>query len=251
VVCFVTQQTNVGINAVEKLIMWADKVLTGTINQPTLPYAIIVLNGTRGHSDDWLDEEVATREIWSRMKQSSESSPEIRSIAAKWVMATVENSTDAPVDLYNLALHYFADIRFIYVPDKENASPNTFYKQLQQLYNRIAVGSTHIQSCKEMSWTQLNSNQLGVYFEWAFDHFGNHPEKPFDFYAVAKAKSPLPDGFGQHMTHLMDLIASESSQKRTEDEVAWQSRVASLLSSYISFATTGRDFSTCYLSLLH
>ncbi|KAF2267002.1 hypothetical protein CC78DRAFT_577537 [Lojkania enalia] len=241
VVCFVTQQTNIVENTLEKLVIWADKVLARTINQPTLPYAIIILNGTRGHPNEWLDEDEATKGILSRAKQATEFSPEIKEIIKKWIQAPVPPSKELD-SIHDIAQFYFDEIRVVYIPDKNHTAPDILYRQIEQLRNRIVVGATHIQAQKEGSWSQLNSVQLQTYFNRAFTHFCTSPDSPFDFYEESKANCPLPVAISQHITHLMDLKASKFARGNSSDTERNEDRTIRLVASFLSLATLEREF---------
>jgi hypothetical protein len=240
VICFVTQQTKTAEVTLEKLIKWADKVLSKTINQPSLPYAIIVMNGIRGNPQQWLDEDVATDQLLQNAKQMEIVDPEMRRLIKEWSERPLRSSR-THWSIYDLIHLYFDGIRVVYVPSKENVSPDVLYQQLQQLRNRIVFGRLQIQAKREKSWSRLNTTELPNYYIGAFHHFSNFPNQPFDFYTVSKANSPRPEAFDQHMSHLMDKFAIEDNDE--DSPVRLDERIARIVASCISIAILDQPYS--------
>lgn len=227
VICFVTEAANVAEDTLGRLIKWADKSLSKTLNQPALPHAIIIVNGTKSNPEEWLDEDVATEQMLRNKGQMNLSDPELRKIAEGWGRITPGGP---PLrTLYDVLSKYFGNIRVVYVPAKHAASHDTMYKQFQGLRRRIELESKAVQEYREQSWTLWDAEQLAVYFADAFEHFTNDLEKPFDFLKSSRKNNPIPKGFSQHISNLMRLMSDKARDQSETDR-----RIAALVASYIS-----------------
>ncbi|KAH8672607.1 hypothetical protein BGZ60DRAFT_563027 [Tricladium varicosporioides] len=235
VVCFVTQQANTAEVTLEKLIKWADKVSTKTLNQLALPCAIIVVNGIRNNPEDWLDEKVATELMLRNVKNMQIVDPEMRRIADAW--SSPNRKLGSLEDIVKL---YFDGIRVVYIPSKDNCAPDILYRQLQKLRNRILEETSRIQDKKNKSWSRLSAVELQIYFNSAFHHFSHFASQPFDFYTVSKSIRPPPEAFDQHISHLMGRM--ENYDLKNNRIGSLDDRIALIVASCISLAMLESPF---------
>jgi hypothetical protein len=226
VICFVTEATNTAEVTLGRLIKWADKTRSGTLNQPALPHAIIIVNGTKSNPEEWLDENVATRQMLQSRGQIGLSDRELVEIAKRWegVIGT------SPMTLYDILSRYFGNIRVVYIPPKDGASHDIIYRQLQKLRARVETESRAVRSSRGRSGSLWDAEQLSAYIVDTFEHYTNDLNRPFDFFKSFRENNPIPKGFTQHMTDLMRLMSAS-----TRDQSEVDRRVAALVSSYILF----------------
>jgi hypothetical protein len=227
VICFVTEAANVAEDTLGRLIKWADKTLSRTLNQPALPHAIIVVNGAKSNPEEWLDEDVATDRMLQNKGQMNLSDPELRKIAESW--QNVRGEGPPLRTLHDVLSKYFGDIRVVYIPAKHAAPHDTIYRQFQKLRARVEAQSRAVQIYREHSWTLWDAEQLSIYFVDAFEHFTNDLDRPFDFFKSSRKNNPIPKGFEQHICNLMRLMSV-----KTRDQPEIDRRIAALLASYIS-----------------
>ncbi|OAQ58750.1 ABC transporter domain-containing protein [Pochonia chlamydosporia 170] len=241
IICFVTQQPNTTEVALSQLIVWADKSLTKSVNQPALPRVVIVINGTRNHLEEWLDEDTATKDLLHRFRDMPIIDHGLRKIAEAWSNVACQPQS-GPKSVHDLIKLYFTEVRVIYVPSKELVAPDVLQDQVLQLRRRLLFECQQIQNKKRNLWTRLNTTQLHLFFNNAFIHFTRDPDRPFDFHAVLKSVSPPPQNFSDYITHLIEAIEMANLG---ESPAGTDDRLARLLASYMSFATLKNDdFST-------
>jgi hypothetical protein len=230
VICFVTERANTAEVTIERLIKWADKVLTKTVNQPSLPRAIIVVNGMKNNPTDWLDEDFATNAMLRETRNMLLVDPEIRKISQSW-QDKLPNGRRLD-SLFDLLQLYFEDICVVYIPLKHGNPPDIIYEQYQKLRRRIEIESEKIQTKKDRSWNRLNTTELARFFNGAFDHFSHNFNEPFDFFKFSRKNNPLPVAFDQHVTNLMRKMKQDNKNVGDLD-----TRIGSILASCISLGT--------------
>lgn len=238
VICFVTDLANAAEKTMEQLIKWADKVLSKTVNQPSLPHAILVINGLKTHPEDWLDEQIATEKMLRNRGEMSLRDPKLAAIATGW-RQVMPRGTNL-VSVYDLLLQYFSSIRVVYIPDVSKCTPDVLFLQYKQLKDRVTAQSRVAQSTKRESWNLLNASELSAYFDAAFSHFCDHFDEPFDFFKISRRNNPIVEGFDQHICNLMRRLGNE---KDPADHLS--KRIAPIVASSISVdMTTSKLYST-------
>jgi hypothetical protein len=230
VICFVTESANSTEVTVKRLIEWADKVLTKTINQPSLPRAIIIANGMKNNPLEWLDEATATQAMLRDTKNMRLVDPGISKIVQSWHEKLPSGRRLR--SLYDLLQLYFEDICVVYIPSKDSTAPNILHQQYQKLRNRIERECASIQAKKEQAWNRQNTAEVARYFKGAFDHFSRNFDEPFDFFRFSRENNPLPEAFDQHASNLMRKMQQDD---RNSDHL--DARIATILASYISLGT--------------
>jgi len=241
VICFVTDNSNTAEGTIERLIKWADHVLTKTVNQPSLPLAIIVANGMKNNPTGWLDEDFATDALLKRVKNVQLVDTKMRKIAQSW-QDKLSNGRKI-VSLFDLLQLYFEDICVVYIPSKQG-KPDTIYGQYQKLRRRIKIECQRVQTKKEESENLLNTIELARYFNAAFNHFSHNSHKPFDFFKFSRNNNPLPEAFDQHASNLLRKMHQFYINIDSADR-----RMSSILASCISLATLEAEtFSKLFLS---
>lgn len=170
--------------------MWASAAVEKSTNQPVLPHLIIALNATENAIDaeQW-DVEVATRYLMRSITDAIFRNPRFieyvqRGRERKQV---IRNALD-------LLCSYYSTVRVVRIPTK--GRPQLISDQLGKLYQEIVKDCMESRSSKRRVRMLLDSDELQPYLQYAFDHFSNHLETPFDFVKASFLNNPIPRDFG-------------------------------------------------------
>ena len=85
-------------------------------------------------------------------------------------------------------------MKVIRVPTGEK--PSLIAQQMSQLRQSISNACTMARSKKSQLRMLLDDEELDPYLQFAFDHFAETLETPFDFVEASFAKSPIPHNLG-------------------------------------------------------
>ncbi|KAF8540174.1 hypothetical protein BDD12DRAFT_980545 [Trichophaea hybrida] len=187
VVCYVTKNFRTMEVVISRLIRWANAVFQTSVNQPLLPYAIIIVNaledkGAQDNSGWWEDDPTIAQ--LDKHTDSFKDDPFLEGLARQWRIRGKEIHT-----LKDLISCYYCGIKIICVPHM-NAAPsriNTQYRKLQGLIKNASMETYKMRCNAELL---MNSEELDIYFSYAFNHFSQNPTKPFDFLNAAFQHSP-------------------------------------------------------------
>ena len=94
---------------------------------------------------------------------------------------------------------YYSGIEVVCIPHHKMAEGPLVVEQYQKLYGAIerAVKKTgDVRNVNSLLW---NWNELEMYLGYAFDHYGQHPTKPFDFLHAAFRHFPVRSNFHTHI----------------------------------------------------
>ncbi|RPA74249.1 hypothetical protein BJ508DRAFT_418731 [Ascobolus immersus RN42] len=197
VIVFVTKNPKVIETVFEKLIEWALVALENSSNQPTLPFALIVLNATdNAQSDELWEPENTTRRIFESMDRIVSLNPKFVEWATFWrkrgrTINTVE-------DLLN---SYYSGVRVISVP--ERGRPTLINRQFKLVYDEIKRMSEWALHRKLSVRMLLTEKELLPYLNYAFDHFSLDLDLPFDFVEASFRQNPIPGDFGGGILKLL------------------------------------------------
>ncbi|KAL9041478.1 MAG: hypothetical protein Q9214_004097 [Letrouitia sp. 1 TL-2023] len=190
VVVFVLQNPRVfESKALRLLLEWASTSLESSLNQPSLPHAIVVLNNTDTSVDkeEW-DTFAATKKLMDRVNHAVSDIPYFKNLAEEWQKKgkTINNTID-------LIHCYYADINVIRIPQKGRYM--LAYDQVKELQHHIQESCNESQRKKSNAHMLSTSDQLNVYLQAAFDHFATKEDLPFNFVQVALKNNPIPQNF--------------------------------------------------------
>ena len=177
-------------NAVEQLIIWASAAVEKSTNQPVLPHLIIALNATENGIDpDLWDVDVATKNLLQSITDTIFTNPRLihhvqRGTERKHV---IRNALD-------LLCSYYSTVRVVHIPTK--GRPQLISDQVGKHFQEIVNNCMASRDSKRMVRMLLDSDELQPYLQYAFDHFSNHLETPFDFIKASFLNNPIPRDFG-------------------------------------------------------
>ena len=134
--------------------------------------------------------------------------PFLEGLAREWRARDKEVTT-----LKDLISCYYCGIKIICVPHM-NAAPSRISGQYKKLQGLIKEASEETFKMRQNAELLMNSEELDIYFSYAFNHFSQNPTKPFDFVNAAFQHSPIEATFKYHIlksaTRLMETGQFES-----------------------------------------
>ncbi|PSN59126.1 hypothetical protein BS50DRAFT_594903 [Corynespora cassiicola Philippines] len=168
------------------LITWAASSLEKSVNQPTLPHAVIALNATDLKVDqrEW-DPEYATRTLMNTVSRAIHRDPVYKYLRDQWQDRGKNIHT-----MQDLLECYYSSITVL-IDDQ--------IQKLQRVLNLRCNESLH---SKKRSRMLSNSDNLNVYLQCAFGHFSRDLHTPFDFMDVSSRINPIPSDFGGNILKL-------------------------------------------------
>jgi hypothetical protein len=174
---------------VEKLVEWAAAALEKSSNQPVLPHGIIVLNASANSTEPRLwDPDVATNELLKSLSKTV-FHDKFKNYAKFW------RERQRPIDTVEELLQcYYSSIKVIRIPTAGRST--LIADQISKLYRCIQSNCTDARLRKGGLRIILDADDLQPYLQYAFDHFANDLDIPFDFVQASFVNSPIPSDFG-------------------------------------------------------
>ena len=175
------------------MLEWASTSLESSVNQPTLPHAIIVLNASSTSVDDeeW-NTSTATKNLMEHVAHAIYEVPMFRDCAEHWRRRgrQIHNM----LDLFRC---YYADICVVRVPVKGRYMLADV--QINKLHQRIVSDCDASFRAKNDAHMLSNADELNTYLQAGFDHFTTKEDEAFNFIEVALKNNPIPRDFGDHI----------------------------------------------------
>lgn len=216
----------------QRLIKWAAMSIDKSINQPSLPHLVIVINATEAAIDDDLwDIDKATRHLLGDYAKSIHEVADLREILAR----LEENLGKQIRTTKELLEHFYSSVAVVRIPSKGRYMQ--IDEQVGKLYHLISSRCAKSFAHKEKDRMLLNAEKLPQYVTSAYDHFSRHLDMPFDFAEEARRHTPLPKDFGGHMLNLI-LSMYNAHERRTTNAKALLQRLCLPIASCIMLAAT-------------
>lgn len=176
-----------------------------SLNQPTLPHAVIALNATDMEIDqqEW-DPEHATSMLMSTVAGAIHRDSHYRDLADYWIGRGKRIRT-----MSDLLECYYSSITVVRIPVKGRYMK--IDEQVKKLRKVLVTRCTESMKSKRRSRMLSNSEELNVYLQHAFDHFSQDLETPFNFMDVAFKMNPIPSDFGGNILKL--AVAIKNSRR--------------------------------------
>ncbi len=183
-------------DVLEKLIEWAAAALETSSNQPVLPHAIIALNASENsiHPALW-DVNAATSSVLESVQRTVYRNPKFKRFAQFW-----RERHRSIESVESLLLSYYSSVRVVRIPGL--GRPKLISNQISRLYTEISSACQGARLSKRSLRMLLDSGELQSYLQYAFDHFSNDLDTPFDFVKASFANSPIPSDFGGNILKL-------------------------------------------------
>ena len=178
------------------MLEWASSSVEHSINAPTLPHAIIVLNESKTSIDEeeW-DSSIATKRLMDHVANAIHTVPIFRGPAEYW--REKGKRIDSMLDLFRC---YYADISVVRIPTKGRYMLAA--AQIDKLHHNIMVNCDASFGAKINARMLSNADGLNRYLQAGFDHFATKEDQPFNFVEVALKHNPIPWDFGDHILGL-------------------------------------------------
>lgn len=189
------------------MLRWASTSLESSVNQPTLPHAIIVLNATKTSIDEeeW-DTEAATRNLMQHVAGAVWDVKEFRDRADSWRQKG--RRIDNMLDLFRC---YYSDISVVRIPMKGRYMLAN--EQVNKLHQQIVQDCDNSFKAKIDSHMLSNTDDLNTYLQAGFDHFTTKEYEPFNFIDVALKHNPIPRDFGDHILGIAAMVREVTGVK--------------------------------------
>jgi len=183
-----------------KLLGWASASLEKSLNQPTLPHAIIALNATDMGVDqkEW-DVDHATEVLMSSVAKAIDRDHKYKEYATYW-----ESRGKTIHSMKDLLECYYSSVRVVRIPTKGRYM--LIDEQVGKLHREITACCDRAHFAKKKARMLSNADELHVYLQCAFDHFSQNLDAPFNFIEVAFKNNPIPLDFGGNILKLAVAI---------------------------------------------
>ena len=189
------------------MLQWASTSLESSVNQPTLPHAIIVLNATKTSIDEeeW-DTVAATRNLMQHVASAVDDVKEFRDRADFW-----RKKGRHVNDMLDLFRCYYSDVSVVRIPMKGRYMLAD--EQVNKLHQQIIQDCDDSFKAKTDSHMLSNTDDLNTYLQAGFDHFTTKEDEPFNFIDVALKHNPIPRDFGDHILGLAAKVRGVTGVK--------------------------------------
>jgi hypothetical protein len=190
-------------NALERLLRWGEACLETSINQPTLPHAIIVINAADIAVDEaeW-DVERATSSLLDQVQASLSRTNLLSNLAKAWRL-----NGRSIVTVRDLIHCYYSSFTVVRIPIEGR------YNLLKQQINRLRLNINNAcqasYQAKRDARMLSNSDELGIFLQSAFGHFSLDLTTPFNFVEVSLRNNPIPKDFGGNILQLAIAMLQE------------------------------------------
>ncbi|KAK0829036.1 hypothetical protein LTR73_004670 [Friedmanniomyces endolithicus] len=205
VIVFVLRNAKTFQSAVlTKLLQWGAAGLEKSLNQPTLPHAVIVLNATEmGIEEEEWNPKTATASLLKSLSTALDrigGVPELQDLANTW---RSERHTEIRT-VRDLIERYYASFTVVRIPAKGRYT--LMDKQFNSLLQVINVNCRESLETKRRARMLSNTDEWNIYLQAGFDHFTSNLDTPFNFIEVSLKNNPLPENFGDHIRQLATAI---------------------------------------------
>jgi len=167
-----------------------------SLNQPTLPHAVIALNATDVdiNQEEW-DPEFATNALLSTVAEAVHSDSSYQHLLEFWTRRgkTIQTMKD-------LLECYYSSVTVVRIPVKGRYM--RIDDQVKKLRDVLHIKCVESCRTKRRSRMLSNSEEVNVYLQCAFDHFAHDLDTPFNFMDVAFKINPIPLDFGGNILKL-------------------------------------------------
>lgn len=192
----------------QRLVEWAYSSIDKSINQPSLPHIIIVLNATENAIDEkqW-NLEVATKKLLEDYRDSIHQVQKLQNIVAS--LKTIGKNISSTKELLE---YYYSSITVVRIPTKGRYMQ--IDEQIAKLHQVIKQQCLQSFSHKRSVRMLLNAERLQQYVNSAYDHFSRRLDEPFDFVKEALRHNPMPQDFRGHILNMMLSVYHEHDDSK-------------------------------------
>ncbi|OTA77343.1 hypothetical protein M434DRAFT_402358 [Hypoxylon sp. CO27-5] len=187
----------------DKLVSWGATSVDKSLNQPTLPHAIVVLNATEDVDEKEWDVEIATNKLMSAIQDAISREPALDEYVRAWRKQGKEiNSTE------DLLSQCYASVTVVRVP--RQGSYMLLDQQAATLFDLIKKRCSDSHLKKRQARMLANAEMLQLYLHASYDHFTKDLESPFDFVKEALRHNPVSRSFEGNILRLAVSMKSHA-----------------------------------------
>jgi hypothetical protein len=181
-----------------------------SINQPTLPHAIVAVNATEigVHESEW-DVSKATENLLASVQTAlnrGSGVPEFIHLAETWRSRGRE--INCVLDLIHC---YYSSFSVVRLPVKGRYG--LLSNQIRKLHKKIVDCCKISYDAKRRARMLLTSDALNIYLQSAFDHFCLQLDRPFNFVEISLKVNPVRLDFGGNILQLAKVIGTALGRK--------------------------------------
>lgn len=180
-----------------------------SVNQPTLPHAVIVLNATEDVDDKEWDIKVATELLMDDIRSAVRQVPQVEEYARIWKQRGRNISST-----HDLLKCYYASVSVVRVPARGRYM--LMDEQIEKLFKLIRLKCEASLLNKKRLRMLATAEKLQIYLQAAFDHFAQNLTVPFDFIKEALKHNPVPRDLGGNILKLALFM-----QENSPDQPHW------------------------------
>lgn len=199
VVVYVVPQANMrSISAVlEKLLDWSKNARMSSINSPSLPSVIILINQCDPDENmEWNSEEKA-----DSLFEDYDSGKDLSGLE------------DPKPGIKDVLTSSFNTVRFLGLPNARYGNTSLLVSQSQRLHTMLDTLTRQTFERKKRCNMVLALESLGKLYRFTFDHFSKSTPAPFNFLGAFLTVNPPPPGFTGSLLSI--LLEAEEATKRT------------------------------------
>lgn len=206
-----------------------------SINHPTLPHVVIVLNTTESGIDEkqW-NPETATSVLLDDYKDSIKKVASLRDLVARLAEMHADKRISSTKELLEF---YYSSITVVRIPSKgrDMLIDEQIGKLQQVIASKCAVSHAHKKKIRML----LNDESLPRYVDAAYNHFSQKLEEPFDFAEEAGRHAEVPMDFSGHVRILIWLLYWDLNADNNPEYLL--TRIARPLASCVMLDATRED----------
>jgi hypothetical protein len=172
-----------------------------------LPCAIIALNATEINiSQELWDVETGTNNLLDSLADTVHTNTTFQRFSQFW-----KERSNPIATLKDLIMCYYSSVQVIRIPAA--GRPKLMQEQCDKLYSGIVQGCSEARKLKQSLRLLLNASELQSYLQYAFDHFAQTLDEPFDFVQASFVSNPIPVDFGGSILRLaIGMIDARNEQ---------------------------------------
>lgn len=195
------------------LLHWASSSHENSVNQTWLPHAVIALNATEPsgvNQQEW-ETDFVTDMLMSNVAKAVDRDPQYYKLKQFW------NGQGFRIESMQDLERYYSSITVVRIPVAGRYM--MIDEQVTKLHDVMIRLCVRSYNAKRRSRMLLNSENLNIYLQCAFDHFSQNLPAPFNFMDMSFKINTISLDFGGHIFKLAVAMKAqyEDPQKLFDD----------------------------------
>lgn len=207
-------------------MQWAEASLETSVNQPTLPHAIIALNACEPSAkpNEW-NNKSATDSLLAANKHCIDPKrghPFFIGLIRIWKERGKRVRT-----ILELIQCYYSTFQVIRIP--RGGRYRLLHDQVNSLHQVITASCERSFDSRKRANMLFKSFELDMHFQAVFSHFSQTLTMPFDFVAMSLRDNPIPNDFGGHLLQLALAIKAHDKKSALTTPALERTRKAAFI----------------------